>query len=128
MSLAEAAAWTWHAGADEDAARAARAAAKRRVNAQPLHGLGGVHLHACSVSCIQASGLHSGTGVVAQMSTVGLAQHRDQCQDPAQCQDLQLAGSPIRTGVIKVPAASLFPPGGGRDGGRPWNEPRAALR
>ena len=31
MSLAEAAAWTWHASADEDAARAARAAAKRRV-------------------------------------------------------------------------------------------------
>lgn len=35
MSLAEAAAWTWHAGADDDAARAAaRAAAQRRVSTQ----------------------------------------------------------------------------------------------
>ena len=32
MSLAEAAAWTWHAGADEDAARAAKVAARRRVS------------------------------------------------------------------------------------------------
>lgn len=32
MSLAEAAAWTWHAGADDEAARAAaKAAAKKRV-------------------------------------------------------------------------------------------------
>lgn len=34
MSLAEAAAWTWHAGADDDAAKvAAKAAAHRRVSA-----------------------------------------------------------------------------------------------
>jgi hypothetical protein len=62
MSLAEAAAWTWHAGADEDAARAARAAAKRRVHtANP-----GKHncrvagqflgLHGVSIMCTRATG------------------------------------------------------------------------